>query len=163
MNYPQPDEPQEPTRPPDPYGQPPESGAPQHGQYGQPGPGQPGQYDQPGPGQYGHGQYGQEQYGPPGHGQYGQPPGYPPSGPGRSSGTNVMAILSLVFAFVFAPAGIVLGHIARKQIRQSGEQGEQLALWGLILGYVFTALYLIACCSWVALVIWATSDNGTTY
>jgi len=76
---------------------------------------------------------------------------------------NVMAILSLVFAFVFPPAGIALGHIARKQISQSGEQGDQIALWGLILSYVFTALYLLACCAWVVLIFWAGSDGGTTY
>src|SRR5690606_5495120 len=35
-------------------------------------------------------------------------PGYAPY---QQSGTNVMAILSLVFAFVFSPAGIVLGHV----------------------------------------------------
>ena len=51
-----------------------------------------------------------------------------------------MAILSLVFAFVFAPAGIVLGHLAKRQIRRTGEEGDQLATWGLVLSYVFTGL-----------------------
>ncbi|MFE0589576.1 DUF4190 domain-containing protein [Micromonospora echinospora] len=91
---------------------------------------------------------------PPPYGQYGPPQ------PGSGS-TNVMAILSLVFAFVFAPVGIVLGHMARKQIRQTHEQGEQLALWGLILSYVFTGLYLLFCCGWFGLVIWA-GTNGST-
>jgi hypothetical protein len=57
--------------------------------------------------------------------------------------TNTLAILALVLAFVVSPAGIVLGHIARKQIRQTGEQGDGLALAGLILGYIFTALSVI--------------------
>ncbi|XTZ14041.1 DUF4190 domain-containing protein [Micromonospora echinospora] len=92
---------------------------------------------------------------PPGYGQYGPPP---PS----SGNTNVMAILSLVFAFVFPPVGIVLGHMARKQIRQTHEQGEQLALWGLILSYVFTGLYLLFCCGWLGLVVWAGTNSGTT-
>ena len=87
------------------------------------------------------------------HGPYGQP------GPGR--GTNVLAVLSLVFAFVFAPAGIVLGHVAKRQISRTGEEGDQLATWGLILSYVFTALGALACCGWLALVVWAGSDGGT--
>ncbi|MFY1675027.1 DUF4190 domain-containing protein [Plantactinospora sp. WMMB334] len=92
----------------------------------------------------------------PSPGYYGQPE--------RRSGTNVLAILSLVFAFVFAPAGIVLGHLARRQIRQTGEQGGQLATWGLILSYVFTALYVLGCCGWLALVGWAGSEgDGGAY
>lgn len=57
-----------------------------------------------------------------------------------------MAILSLVFAFVFAPVGIVLGHIAKKQLKQTGEQGDGLATAGLVLSYVFTGLAVLACC-----------------
>ena len=61
-------------------------------------------------------------------------------------GTNTMAILSLVFAFVFAPLGIVFGSMARKQIASTGEDGAGLAKAGLILGVIFTVigvLYLI--------------------
>jgi hypothetical protein len=53
--------------------------------------------------------------------------------------TNTMAILSLVLAFVFAPAGLVLGIMARKQIRQTGEDGDGLALAGMIVGGIATA------------------------
>lgn len=186
MSYPPPGENPDPHQPPQPYGPPdqpgrdgPPPGEPdqyhqqdqQPGQYAPPAPygqqpGQPEQYGQYGqPGQYG--QYGQPgQYGYYGQpGQYGQPPpgGYPP-GYGRPTGTNVLAILSLVFAFVFAPAGIVLGHVARKQIRQSGEQGNSLATAGLVLSYLFTALYVIFCCGWLALAIWGGDDlNSGTY
>ena len=74
----------------------------------------------------------------PGYGQpaYGPPPGY-----GRQ--TNTMAILSLVMAFVFAPAGLIMGFIARKQIRQTGEDGDGLALAGIIVGGIATALFLL--------------------
>jgi hypothetical protein len=57
--------------------------------------------------------------------------------------TNTMAILSLVLAFVFAPAGLVLGIIARKQIRQTGEDGDGLALAGIIVGGIATALFAL--------------------
>ncbi|MDG4803082.1 DUF4190 domain-containing protein [Micromonospora sp. WMMD980] len=127
-------------QPPSPY-EPPSHGQP----YGQP------QYGQQ------HPQWGQQPpYAPqPPYGQYG-PPGEPP----RPRGPNVLAILSLVFAFVFAPAGIVCGHLAKRQIRQTGEEGDQLATWGLILSYVFTALGLLACCGWIGLAIWANTDNN---
>jgi hypothetical protein len=59
--------------------------------------------------------------------------------------TNLMAILSLVFAFVFSPAAIVVGHIARKQIRETGEDGDGLALAGLIVGYILTGISVALC------------------
>ncbi|WP_433347054.1 DUF4190 domain-containing protein [Micromonospora sp. CA-111912] len=141
MSYP----PQEPDQPPSPY---------------EPPPGEPGQSGPPS----GYEQYGQPgQYGPPpGYGQYGQPgqyPGQPP--PGRA--TNILAVLSLVFAFVFPPAGIVFGHVAKQQLRRTGEEGDQLATWGLILGYLFTAIGLLACCGWMALAIWGSSGGGSSY
>ncbi|MEH0829557.1 MULTISPECIES: DUF4190 domain-containing protein [Micromonospora] len=128
-------------QPPSPY-EPPSHGQP----YGQP------QYGQQ------HPQWGQQPpYAPqPPYGQYG-PPGQGP----RPGGTNVLAILSLVFAFVFAPAGIVCGHLAKRQIRQTGEDGDQLATWGLVLSYIFTAIGVLVCCGWIGLAIWANSDNST--
>lgn len=67
--------------------------------------------------------------------------------------TNMMAILALVFAFVVAPAAIVLGHIARKQIRQTGEEGDGLALAGLIVGYALTGLSVVFCGLYGAFVV----------
>jgi hypothetical protein len=63
--------------------------------------------------------------------------------PQQVRGTNVMSILSLVFAFVFAPLGIVFGHIAKKQIRRTGEGGSGLATAGLVLGYIFAVLWIL--------------------
>jgi hypothetical protein len=56
---------------------------------------------------------------------------------------NVLAILSLIGAFVIAPLGFILGHISLSQIKKRAERGRGLALAGTILGYVFTALWLI--------------------
>ena len=66
---------------------------------------------------------------PPGNDWWGQPapppgyypayPAYPPPRP-----TNSMAVVALVSALVFAPLGIVFGHIALSQIRRSGEEGH---------------------------------------
>jgi len=59
-----------------------------------------------------------------------------------SARTNGLAIASLacgVAQFAFGPLAtipaIVLGHMARSQIRRTGEQGAGLALAGLVLGW----------------------------
>ncbi len=66
------------------------------------------------------------------------PPGYAWRRP-----TNGLAIAALVVAFVLAPAGIVLGVVARKQIRQTGEEGDGLALAGIVVGAVITGIYVL--------------------
>lgn len=66
-----------------------------------------------------------------------------PVAPATSTGTNILAILSLVAAFVFPLAAIILGHIGLSQIKKTGEQGRGLALAGTICGYVFTAIGLL--------------------
>jgi hypothetical protein len=83
---------------------------------------------------------------------YGPPPGYPGYGyppPGYPRPTNTMAILALVFAFVFAPAGLVMGIVARKQIDRTGEEGSGLALAGIIVGAVFTAIWVLVIIFWI--------------
>ena len=83
---------------------------------------------------------------------YGPPPGYPGYGyppPGYPRPTNTMAILALVFAFVFAPAGLVMGIVARKQIDRTGEEGSGLALAGIIVGAIFTAIWVMVIVFWI--------------
>ncbi|GAA4695808.1 DUF4190 domain-containing protein [Phytohabitans rumicis] len=138
--------PQQPGSPAAPYGQP---GSPAAPYSGQPYTGQP----------YTGQEYGGQQY-------YGQYPGqqqYPAGGYAQTPGTNVMAILSLVFAFVFAPVGIVLGHIAKKQIKERGEQGGGLATAGLVLSYIFTGLTAAFCCIGIIAAIASGGDSGSTY
>jgi Domain of unknown function (DUF4190) len=106
----------------------PSSSYPQSG-YQQPGYQQPG-YQQPG-------------YSQPPAGAYSAYYGYQPQYPPPTRGTNTMAIMAIVFAFVFSPLGIVFGIIARKQIARTGEEGDGLALAGLIVGAVFTAIMVL--------------------
>ena len=54
--------------------------------------------------------------------------------------TNTYATLALIFAFFVSVLGIVFGHLARSQIRQSGEPGWGVATAGLVIGYVNLAL-----------------------
>jgi uncharacterized membrane protein len=71
-----------------------------------------------------------------------------------------MAILALVFAFVFAPVAIVLGVMARKQIRQTGEEGDGLALAGIIAGSIITGVYVLFIVFWIAAFASVTGSFG---
>ncbi|MCP9272885.1 peptidylprolyl isomerase [Mycolicibacterium arenosum] len=64
-----------------------------------------------------------------------------------------MAIVSLVTALLVAPLGVVFGHISLSQIKKSGEEGRGLAVAGLVVGYVLTALTIVV----VAIAVWFTS------
>lgn len=65
--------------------------------------------------------------------------------------TNSAAVVSLasgiaswvVLPFLAAIVAVVTGHMARAAIRRSGEDGDGLALAGLILGYANLALSLL--------------------
>ncbi|WP_454296360.1 DUF4190 domain-containing protein [Salana multivorans] len=65
--------------------------------------------------------------------------------------TNQLATLALILSlvglatWVTAPAGAICGHIALKQISQNpGQQGHGMALAGVIVGWVITALGIAA-------------------
>jgi hypothetical protein len=109
---------------------------------------------------------GQQHYGPqPPYSPYQQPyPPYPPAPP-----TNGLAIASLVCgvgAFIiglsFIPA-IICGHIARRQIRRTGEQGGGLALAGLILGYVGGALFILLLLVFVTIAVKVGHSGSATH
>jgi peptidyl-prolyl cis-trans isomerase B (cyclophilin B) len=85
---------------------------------------------------------------PPPHGAYPPSPpyGYPTGyyGYPQPQPTNAMAIVSLVCALLFAPLGIVFGHISLSQIKKTGEEGRGLAIAGLVIGYMITTLTVVA-------------------
>ena len=129
MTYPPPSgppDPYQPQQPQQPYGQNDEPTGPYPPQYppaGYPSSGQP----------YAQGQYGQPAY-----------PSYP-----AAPRTNSMAIASLICSIaglatcISAPVGIVLGHIAKRQIRQTGEGGSGMATAGLWIGYILTIGFIV--------------------
>ena len=87
---------------------------------------------------------------PPPYGAYPPPQGgYPTEyyGYPRPRATNAMAIASLVCAFLFAPLGIVFGHISLSQIKRTGEDGRGLAIAGLVISYLATALAVVVVAS----------------
>ena len=70
--------------------------------------------------------------------------------PGRTNGLAIASLACGLAQFAFGPLAtipaIVLGHMARSQIRRTGEQGAGLALAGLVLGWgaVILGVILIA-------------------
>jgi hypothetical protein len=83
--------------------------------------------------------------------QYGVVPASPNPGLVRADApTNGMAVAALIcgigqlmLGFPAGIAAIVLGHKARRRIRQTGERGDGMALAGLILGYIGTAGFVL--------------------
>ncbi len=89
--------------------------------------------------------------------QYGVPP----------RRTNGLAVASLVcgigqvfFWFLAAIPAVVLGHMARRQIRQTGEDGAGMALAGLILGWVGIVLSVLFVLGIAALAVAYGSHGG---
>lgn len=82
--------------------------------------------------------------------------------------TNSMAIASMVVSIagltmcpiVACVVGAVLGHMARKQISETGEDGDGLALAGIIIGWIGFALSLIVGFAYAAFIIYAIYRNG---
>ncbi|MGB3909230.1 MAG: DUF4190 domain-containing protein [Pseudolysinimonas sp.] len=75
-------------------------------------------------------------------------PAYPAYGQTPTPGyyappTNTLAIIALILGFLVPIGGIICGHIALNQIKRTGEGGRGLALAGLIIGYVFTAIAVL--------------------
>jgi hypothetical protein len=85
---------------------------------------------------------------------FGQAPPPPPlltGGPPPRPPTNTLATLSVIFAFVFAPAGVVLGHLGLSQTRRTGQPGRERALIGLAASYTVIAITVVAMVAWAAL------------
>jgi hypothetical protein len=94
-------------------------------------------------------------YGPPGYGPgYGPPPGY-----GWRPPTNQLAVIALALTFVFPPAGLVCGILARRQLRRTGEGGDGLTLVAIIIGGISTTLVLVGLLLWISVL--ASIGNGS--
>ncbi|MEU9739783.1 DUF4190 domain-containing protein [Micromonospora chersina] len=93
-------------------------------------------------------------------------PGYAPP----SSKTNSLAIVALVLSLIgftsciTAPIGAIMGHVARKQIRETGEQGEGMAKAAIIVGWILTALLVLLIIFYVVMIVIAVnSDSSSGY
>lgn len=82
----------------------------------------------------------------------------PPRTNGYAVGSLVCGIAGTMFGLPAVPA-VVLGHMARRRIRETGEQGDGLAVAGLVLGYVVTALMVVVTALIVLLVAWSAHSS----
>jgi hypothetical protein len=84
------------------------------------------------------------------------PPSYPPAyGPGGGypqapSGTNGLAIAALICSLiglccggVLSIVGIILGFVAKSQIRRTGQGGSGMATAAIVIGFVIIVLWVI--------------------
>lgn len=70
----------------------------------------------------------------------------------QNQGTNGLAIASFVTSlFGLTILAIIFGHIAKSQIRTSGQGGSGLATAGLVIGYIFLVIQFFAFISFVGL------------
>ncbi|MFF3564524.1 DUF1707 and DUF4190 domain-containing protein [Streptomyces sp. NPDC002574] len=82
----------------------------------------------------------------------------PPPGVNSKAIAALICGISAVFLGLTALPAIVLGHLARREVRRTGEQGDGFALAGLILGYVVTALLLLVAVLVAVLVVAVTNE-----
>ncbi|SEO13101.1 DUF1707 and DUF4190 domain-containing protein [Actinacidiphila rubida] len=70
--------------------------------------------------------------------------------PLRPPRTNSYAVASLSCGIAGTLLGlpaipaVILGHLARRQIRRTGEQGDGMAVAGLVLGYIVSAALAVS-------------------
>ena len=67
----------------------------------------------------------------------------PPPGSRNSQKTSALAVVSIVTAFIFPPVGVIIGIIALRKIKTSGEAGRSLAIIGIGLSAAFIALNVL--------------------
>jgi hypothetical protein len=84
--------------------------------------------------------------------------------------TNSLAVASLacgigqfMFPVIAAIPAIVLGHVARRQIRETGEEGAGLATAGLVLGWIGLALTLLVIVAGLAVFTATAMHGGPTH
>lgn len=83
-------------------------------------------------------------------------PSYPTSGYAPNTPTqgysnpqwNTLAILSVVFLFVFMPASLALGFLALSEIKKTGERGKVLAIVSICVSGFFVALLALLLLVW---------------
>jgi hypothetical protein len=98
----------------------------------------------------------------------GPPAGWPP-GPPAARPVNQLAIAALIcaigqifFWFLTGIPAVILGHMARRQIRRTHENGDGMALASLILGYIGLGLALVMAAAVVGFIIAWRHDSPHT-
>jgi hypothetical protein len=68
---------------------------------------------------------------------------YSPQLAPRTNGFAVGALVCGIIPFFGGVPAVILGHVARGQIRRTGERGDGLAIAGLVFGYLWLCLFAL--------------------
>ncbi|MEV6966395.1 DUF4190 domain-containing protein [Hamadaea sp. NPDC051192] len=81
---------------------------------------------------------------PPGYAMPPQPMAYAPAR--KTNGLAIAALVTSIVAFnlcfPLTFVGAIMGHVARRRIRETGEDGDGLALGGIVVGWIGAAITL---------------------
>jgi hypothetical protein len=88
-------------------------------------------------------------------------PGYNPAPPseGLAVASFITSLLGLLLTFscgipiLACPVGAVLGHLALRRIAENGTRGRGLALAGIIIGWIATALLVLGTATFIAVAV----------
>jgi hypothetical protein len=86
-------------------------------------------------------------------------PAYPyPYGSPRTNSLSIASMVSGILSWVLCPffgggLAVIFGHVAKSQIKQSGEAGGGMATAGLVLGYANLGVAVLAFIGWIVLVM----------
>ena len=85
----------------------------------------------------------------------------PAAGYAPAAKWNVLSIVSLVTSVLgFSIVGIITGHISLSQIKKTGEQGNVLAIIGLVIGYLGALGWIIFWVVWIGIFAAAGAAGG---
>ncbi|MCZ7421041.1 MULTISPECIES: DUF4190 domain-containing protein [unclassified Micromonospora] len=99
------------------------------------------------------------------------PPGYGYPQPGYGypqQKTNSLAIVALVLSLIgigsciTAPVGAIMGHVAMRQIRETGESGEGMAKAAIIVGWILTGLLALVIIGYAIAIAFAIANSSST-
>jgi hypothetical protein len=110
----------------------------------------------------------------PAAGGTGAPPAYPATGAysptypapaGAPTNSNavvalILGIASLLFCQVIGPAAVIVGQRSRREIARTGEQGDGMALAGVITGAIATAILALGVIALIAVVVIAAASSS---
>jgi len=73
---------------------------------------------------------------------------------------SIASLVSGILAWLLCPflggvLAVIFGHVARNQIKQSGEAGGGMAIAGLVLGYANLGVTVLGFIAWIFLVVGA--------
>ncbi len=74
--------------------------------------------------------------------------------PSNRSIAQIVMIIGVVMAVAVPPVGILMGAIARSMIKP---EKSPLTTWAIVLGIIFTVLWLLAVVAFIILMVWTAA------